>query len=68
MHLFPPASIGALAAGLGHTGSRVSGLLGFAALGVGTTMMLAMFSFHLFEQPFLRLKRFFEYSLRSGDT
>jgi hypothetical protein len=25
-------------------------------------MMLAALSFHFFEQPFLRLKRFFEYS------
>jgi peptidoglycan/LPS O-acetylase OafA/YrhL len=72
LHLFPPMAIGALARGLGHTGSRVVGLLGFAALGLALTMMLAALSFHFFEQPFLRLKRFFEYSERpessSGQT
>jgi len=61
LRLFPPARLGALGAGLGHTGSRLVGLLGFTALAAGVTLGLAMLSFHLFERPFLRLKRFFEY-------
>ena len=64
MYLFPPMAIGSLAAGLGFTASRVVGLLGFATLGIATTMVLAVFSFHFFEQPFLRLKRFFDYAAR----
>jgi peptidoglycan/LPS O-acetylase OafA/YrhL len=56
----PPAQIGMLASGLGHTGSRLVGLLGFTALGLTVTMIAAVLSFHLYEQPFLRLKRFFE--------
>ena len=63
LRLFPPARLGALAAGLGHAGSRLVGLLGFAALAMLVTMALAMLSFHLFEQPFLRCKRFFEYEV-----
>jgi peptidoglycan/LPS O-acetylase OafA/YrhL len=62
MRLFPPMWIGAFAAGLGHTASRLVGLLGFAMLGIAITMLLAVISFHAFEQPFLRLKRFFEYT------
>jgi peptidoglycan/LPS O-acetylase OafA/YrhL len=61
LRLFPPGKLGALAAGLGHAGSRLFGLLAFAALALALTMGLAAASFHLFERPFLRLKRFFEY-------
>ena len=61
LRLFPPARLGALADGLGHTGSRLVGLLGFTALAFGVTLALAMLSFHLYERPFLRLKRFFDY-------
>jgi peptidoglycan/LPS O-acetylase OafA/YrhL len=60
MRFVPPAQIGMLASGLGHTGSRLVGLLGFTALGLTVTMIAAVLSFHLYEQPFLRLKRFFE--------
>lgn len=68
MRLVPPAEIGALASGLGHAGSRVVGLLGFASLGLALTLIGAMLSFHLYEQPFLRLKRFFDYRARPGDA
>jgi peptidoglycan/LPS O-acetylase OafA/YrhL len=61
LRLFPPAQLGALAGGLGHTGSRLVGLLGFAGLGLTLTMLLAMVSFYAYERPFLKLKRYFEY-------
>jgi peptidoglycan/LPS O-acetylase OafA/YrhL len=66
MRLFPPAEIGALASRLGAGGSQLTGLLGFAALGTAVTMALAVLSFHVYEQPFLRLKRFFEYRGRES--
>jgi len=62
--IFPPADIGALASGLGLDGSRLVGLLGFAALGTAVTMALAVLCFHAYERPFLGLKRFFEYRQR----
>jgi peptidoglycan/LPS O-acetylase OafA/YrhL len=40
------------------------GLLGFTALASLVTLALAMLSFHLYERPFLRLKRFFQYGQR----
>jgi peptidoglycan/LPS O-acetylase OafA/YrhL len=61
LRLFPPQKIGELAIGLGHSASRVVGLLGFASLGIAITMLLAIATFHAFEQPFLKLKRYFEY-------
>ena len=68
MRFVPPAKIGMLASGFGHTVSRVVGLLGFATLGLTVTLIAAMLSFHLYEQPFLRLKRFFEYRARPVDV
>ncbi len=67
LHLFPPGSLGSLASGLGHTGSRLFGLLGFAGLGMAITMLLAMVSFYAYERPFLKLKRYFEYG-RAGEA
>ena len=64
LRLFPPSAIGALAGGLGHSATRLVGLLGFAAIGIAVTMGLAVLSFHLYERPFLTLKRFFEYDTR----
>jgi peptidoglycan/LPS O-acetylase OafA/YrhL len=61
LRFFPPDSIARLAAGLGHSGSRLVGLLGFAAIGMALTMLLAVVSFHAYEKPFLKLKRYFEY-------
>jgi peptidoglycan/LPS O-acetylase OafA/YrhL len=61
LRLFPPASIARLGAGLGYTGSRLVGLFGFTFLAMAMTMLLAVASFHAFEKPFLRLKRYFEY-------
>jgi peptidoglycan/LPS O-acetylase OafA/YrhL len=65
--IVPPAEIGALASGLGFAGSRLVGLLGFAAIGIAVTMALAVLCFHAYERPFLRLKRFFEYRDREQD-
>jgi peptidoglycan/LPS O-acetylase OafA/YrhL len=61
LRLFPPQRIADLAHGLGHSASRVIGLLGFAAVGMAITMLLAMASFFAYETPFLKLKRYFEY-------
>jgi peptidoglycan/LPS O-acetylase OafA/YrhL len=61
LRLIPPKRLAALAAGLGNTGSCLVGLLGFTALGIGATLLLAVVSFSVYEKPFIRLKRFFEY-------
>jgi peptidoglycan/LPS O-acetylase OafA/YrhL len=68
LRLFPPERIGLAARGLGYTASRLVGLLGFAALGIAVTMVLAFVSFSVYEKPFLKLKRYFEYEepVRAG--
>jgi peptidoglycan/LPS O-acetylase OafA/YrhL len=62
--LFPPQRIADATRGLGHSGSRVVGLLGFTALGLAITMFLAVASYWLFERHFLKLKKYFEYGAR----
>jgi peptidoglycan/LPS O-acetylase OafA/YrhL len=42
-------------------GSRAAGLITSATLGVGLSLAMAVASYHLFEAPFLGLKRFFNY-------
>jgi peptidoglycan/LPS O-acetylase OafA/YrhL len=42
-------------------GSEGLGLLGHVGVGIGVTMIVAVASYHLYERPFLRLNRFFEY-------
>ncbi len=49
-------------------GSRWLGLLTSASLGVGLSLAIAVLSFHCFEAPFLRLKRFFNYERTSKST
>lgn len=43
-------------------GSRWLGLIVSAALGVALSLAVSVASYHFFEEPFLRLKRFFGYS------
>jgi len=61
MTLFPPRAIGDLARSYGLIASQLTGLLGFVTLGIGLSMLLALVTFHSFEQPFNRLKRFWAY-------
>ncbi len=68
LKLFPPRRIAEMASGLGHSGSRVVGLLGFASIGIAITMLLAIGSFFAYERPFLKLKRHFEYGSVRGAT
>ncbi|HLK39152.1 MAG TPA: hypothetical protein VKU41_20460 [Polyangiaceae bacterium] len=66
LRLVPPEKIAGMARGLGHSGSRLVGLLGFGAIGIGGTMLLALASYYAYEKPFLGLKRYFEYDRSSG--
>ncbi len=59
--LFPPAGLGARATALGVNGATMVGVVGFVILGSACSTGLAVASFHLYEQPILRLKRFFGY-------
>jgi peptidoglycan/LPS O-acetylase OafA/YrhL len=59
--LFSPRMLGEFARPLGHTATQLVGLLGFVGIAIGLTLLLAVISFHLFEQPFNRLKRHFEF-------
>jgi peptidoglycan/LPS O-acetylase OafA/YrhL len=61
LRLTPPAHLAELARGLGHSGSRVVGLLGFGTVGICGTVLLAIATYHAYEKPFLNLKRYFEY-------
>jgi peptidoglycan/LPS O-acetylase OafA/YrhL len=61
MTLFPPRAISQLANGYGLIASQLAGLLGFVTLGISLTMVLAVITFHSFEQRFNRLKRFWQY-------
>jgi peptidoglycan/LPS O-acetylase OafA/YrhL len=42
-------------------GSQALGIVAHVLIGIAVTMTVAVAAFHLFEMPFLRLKRFFEY-------
>jgi peptidoglycan/LPS O-acetylase OafA/YrhL len=68
LRYFPHERIARLAEGLGFTASRVAGVLGFAVLGIAVTMTLAILSYHAFEKPFLKLKRYFEYRSSTVDV
>jgi peptidoglycan/LPS O-acetylase OafA/YrhL len=58
---FPPQKLGELARPLGHSATRLVGLLGYVTLSILLTLGLAVISYHAFEAPIRRLKRFFSY-------
>jgi peptidoglycan/LPS O-acetylase OafA/YrhL len=59
--LFPQQKLGALASPLGHSATQFVGLIGYVTLCVLVTLCLAVISYHAFEEPIRRLKRFFSY-------
>jgi peptidoglycan/LPS O-acetylase OafA/YrhL len=52
----PPEKLAELGRPFGHTVMHLTGLVGFIALGIGLTFVLALLSYHLLELPFLALK------------
>jgi peptidoglycan/LPS O-acetylase OafA/YrhL len=57
----PPQRLADMSRSLGHSASQLVGLIGFTVVGIGATMALSVLSFFVYERPFIKLKRYFEY-------
>jgi peptidoglycan/LPS O-acetylase OafA/YrhL len=64
--LFGPHKLGELARPLGHSATQLVGLLGYVTVSILATLCLAVISYHAFEEPIRRLKRYFSYEGEPG--